>query len=744
MSLNLSSNPMGTCPLGGLWWTCEDQSPTFLGCCLSNPCNGIGCPAANLTAAGMGTGSGRDASTNDGTYWPNTACPNGGTWYTCSEQTPSFQGCCNDDKGVFNPCHENGCPTERLYAAAFSSVPALIPSAASSLESSSLTTNPTFRASSTSETASNEASGIDDATAGQTYHTPPIGAIVGSALGGGAVVLLAILALFCLQRRRKRAIMKASSQTDMSTIKVTPSQLVYEAASSEIKVPPKGYHPVSHTLSSPPLSPAPPYQSAPQSPGSSDHHELDSMAVHEAESPPLQQRYTCTAQTPTFLGCCTSNPCNGKGCPVADLRAAGLGLGVKQSRTLISDLGSYWPNVQCSSGQWWTCSNQNPSFQGCFDIDPCSGDATNCPQSQPRPAAFKYVTTASNFKSSLNTAFKTARLPTAIFLTLKTPGAMADGQSSISRSLSSARTMPLNLTASTAQAFSSCTKTMQEPTTASALFFQTSSSQHFSNTGVPNTSTLLRSTDRSRSSMTAGASIARVTFIMTFTTVQISVHTEPHNLSHPTHPSGSSSIPTASAVPTSNSFHSSSIPSPPHAASSTSIPAPTITTLPSGTIPDSKIIAWGATSGVAFILIFALTSWWIRRHHKKNKTNSAKTTAISSFTWLPWKKTPKEIPRASLATYPFSWITPATSTSSPREEMANGTSWSAPLTDDRNHRETGESTYDMNDFSRNRPPSYLSGYESHYSQPFYLPARHVNEDAERDSRGVDRDRNAFG
>ena len=36
-------------------------------------------------------------------------------------------------------------------------------------------------------------------------------------------------------------------------------------------------------------------------------------------------RYTCEYQSPTFFGCCVSNPCNENGCPAEDLRAAGMG-----------------------------------------------------------------------------------------------------------------------------------------------------------------------------------------------------------------------------------------------------------------------------------------------------------------------------------------------------------------------------------------------------------------------------------
>lgn len=104
-------------------------------------------------------------------------------------------------------------------------------------------------------------------------------------------------------------------------------------------------------------------------------------------------RYTCTDQMPTFLGCCTSNPCNGVGCPSSDLRAAGMGTGSGPDST--TNDSSYWPNVQCAEGQWWTCSRQTPSFQGCCETNPCGGDgdAGGCPSNELSPAAFKAVTT---------------------------------------------------------------------------------------------------------------------------------------------------------------------------------------------------------------------------------------------------------------------------------------------------------------------------------------------------------------
>ncbi|CAD6443663.1 65740b2a-899b-4e17-824f-f15eda3b1e6b-CDS [Sclerotinia trifoliorum] len=267
----------------------------------------------------MGTAGGPDAPGNDGSYYPNADCPNGGVWFTCSKQSPSFQGCCANSSG-FDPCRNNGCPNDRLYAAAFKTVPATIPSITSSKISSSLasssstlssfisspsvspssTTNPTFGTSSTPQSASSRASATTSATVDPIGHNSdpklPLAAIVGSALGGVVVILLVLLSVFCFQRRRKRAPSAGliepyyQASQDISMAKGTPPYFVYESSPPDGKVLPKGYRPMSHTPFSPPQSPAPPYQSAPHSPELSNYHEIDSTILNEVESPPLQQR----------------------------------------------------------------------------------------------------------------------------------------------------------------------------------------------------------------------------------------------------------------------------------------------------------------------------------------------------------------------------------------------------------------------------------------------------------------------
>lgn len=159
--------------------------------------------------------------------------------------------------------------------------------------------------------------------------------------------------------------------------------------------------------------------------------------------------YTCTAQTPSFLGCCTSDPCNGSGCPSSDLRAAGMGTGSGPDG-LSSNDASYWPNVQCSVGQWWTCAMQTPSFQGCCESNPCGGSGTGCPSGMLYPAAFKSVTAAasSTKKQSSNPQ---------ITLAVASTGSVS--------TLSSASSVSSPLPATTTSSPSSPTTTPQQTTT---------------------------------------------------------------------------------------------------------------------------------------------------------------------------------------------------------------------------------------------------------------------------------------
>jgi hypothetical protein len=195
------SDQQGTCPLEGLWYTCTAQSPTFFGCCASDPCNGVGCPTSDLRAAGMGTGSGPNLAVNDSSFWPNVHCSNG-SWWTCALQTPTFQGCCGSD-----PCGGKGCPSSSLYPAAFATIPASLAPAAASTSLSSLSSTSSSSASSSSTGPSSVSSQPTAQPAITISNSSPptnVGAIAGGVAGGALFVILLGIIFYLLWRLHKR------------------------------------------------------------------------------------------------------------------------------------------------------------------------------------------------------------------------------------------------------------------------------------------------------------------------------------------------------------------------------------------------------------------------------------------------------------------------------------------------------------------------------------------------------------
>ena len=88
---------------------------------------------------------------------------------------------------------------------------------------------------------------------------------------------------------------------------------------------------------------------------------------------------------PTFIGCCSSNPCSGQMCPEGDLYPMGFGS--------ITAPASDYPNHSCPyNGLWYTCADNIVTFQGCCESDPCNGQG--CPASDLRPAGVHTVIVA--------------------------------------------------------------------------------------------------------------------------------------------------------------------------------------------------------------------------------------------------------------------------------------------------------------------------------------------------------------
>jgi hypothetical protein len=179
----------------------------------------------------MGTGSGPDFSVNDSSYWPNVFCAHG-QWWTCAEQTPSFQGCC-----ISNPCANAGCPMGNLFPAAFGTVSSTAPTSTSTSASSSIQTrSSSIKLTASSSTTTLQSTTLTTPAAMSTTSTssarlpspnpspgPNIAAIAGGAAGGSfAGVLLLLVIAFVIWRCWQRRKSNASPESDPSNPRFGP------------------------------------------------------------------------------------------------------------------------------------------------------------------------------------------------------------------------------------------------------------------------------------------------------------------------------------------------------------------------------------------------------------------------------------------------------------------------------------------------------------------------------------------
>jgi hypothetical protein len=174
------------CPNGGTFYACS-QGSMFLGCCKSDPCSN-GCGDGDLIPASFNV-------SYSGSF-PDQFCPSG-DFYTCRMIDPSFLGCCKS-----NPCQQEGCPNNDLVAASLLSGAA---AADFPTSTSSSTTASSTAASPTSSSASQSASASARATSSPTVidnQGLSRGAIAGIAVGS-FIALLAIAAVvvaFCARQ----------------------------------------------------------------------------------------------------------------------------------------------------------------------------------------------------------------------------------------------------------------------------------------------------------------------------------------------------------------------------------------------------------------------------------------------------------------------------------------------------------------------------------------------------------------
>ncbi|RAL12403.1 EGFR-like transmembrane domain-containing protein [Aspergillus homomorphus CBS 101889] len=80
-----------TCPNGGSWFVC-DTAPYFVGCCASDPCNNTTSPACpSLYAASFNSKLYDEILPNRCLDGPSS------NWYTCNGTSPTFLGCCSSN-----------------------------------------------------------------------------------------------------------------------------------------------------------------------------------------------------------------------------------------------------------------------------------------------------------------------------------------------------------------------------------------------------------------------------------------------------------------------------------------------------------------------------------------------------------------------------------------------------------------------------------------------------------------------
>lgn len=223
----MATNIGPSCKSGGNWFSCGYGS-FFVGCCtISNACDkNVGCPAAYL----------KPASFENYTGIPDQSCPDGGLWYTCKDTTPTFMGCCEQNPCNNNGCAANYLVAAQLNTTADAAFSPTLSSALSTVTTSSSTTS-SIRGSPSTQTSSSlsltsgassssmvststssatstisassaattsQSSPASSQASSSTGSAAPAGAIAGGVVGG-LVAIVAVIALFLYHRRHTRS-----------------------------------------------------------------------------------------------------------------------------------------------------------------------------------------------------------------------------------------------------------------------------------------------------------------------------------------------------------------------------------------------------------------------------------------------------------------------------------------------------------------------------------------------------------
>ncbi|KAI1865765.1 hypothetical protein JX265_008088 [Neoarthrinium moseri] len=214
-----------SCPNGGTFYICEASARRFIGCCDEDPCSGgLGlCNSGSLHAASF------DADSYNSI--PPESCFSSGLWYTCANASPPFLGCCLSNP-CNGGCPESDLTAARLADDSSKAAPFLTSSSrTSSTKSTKGTTATTSKDSTTASTQRSQTTktlGTTTSTVESTYthtftgstfvtvtvsastdqlsavqSTSP-GAIAGGVIGGLAFIAAVFVLIWLLWRRRRK------------------------------------------------------------------------------------------------------------------------------------------------------------------------------------------------------------------------------------------------------------------------------------------------------------------------------------------------------------------------------------------------------------------------------------------------------------------------------------------------------------------------------------------------------------
>ncbi|KAI1335410.1 hypothetical protein F5Y15DRAFT_248914 [Xylariaceae sp. FL0016] len=260
----------------GTFYICTDTTTRFLGCCGTDPCtadaDGV-CPDDQLSASSFDSASIAEIEVQ------SCVSPYGsGNWYTCSNASPPFIGCCRT-----NPCND-GCGEADLIEARLSDVKANAEQFLGTGDSST-STSTSSGVSSTTQTATGtgitspaatttDAGGDEHGTHDEKSKT---GLIVGISMAG-VVVLLLVLGMYLWSKKRGKKRRERDDEPPGGETLVMGTALHHVSKETPIHTP-------QTTISSPPsdqgrfsqypvhANQLPPLAAGPTTPGTrNDHH----------------------------------------------------------------------------------------------------------------------------------------------------------------------------------------------------------------------------------------------------------------------------------------------------------------------------------------------------------------------------------------------------------------------------------------------------------------------------------------